>query len=236
MKLPEPLIQATFARRYKRFFAEVVLSDGTLVTAHCPNTGSMLNCLVADSPCWLSRVTSPRAKLAFRLELVTSRFGGLAGINTQRANALVGEALHAGRIGELRGYESIRAEVGYGIEKSRVDWLLEGPSVKCYVEVKNVTLAAPDGIARFPDAVTQRGQRHLRELAKARRDGHRAVLFFCVQLTGATGVSLAADIDPLYAEELQRAETAGVEILAYHAKLAADEFVLGDRLPFLGAN
>jgi sugar fermentation stimulation protein A len=232
MRFSEPLIKARFLRRRKRFFADIELSDGSQVTAHCPNTGSMLNCLLPDSPCWVSRVKSPAAKLPYRLQIVTSRFGGLAGVNTMLANKLVGEALDAGRIPELAGYETRSAEVSYGKENSRIDWLLEEPGGKCYVEVKNVTLALDSSIAVFPDAVTTRGHKHLRELAAIASEGFRAVLFYCVQLGKVNSVSVAVDIDPLYAEELHRARQQGVEVVAYGATLSPEEIFLQRRLAF----
>lgn len=232
MRFPESLIKATFLGRRKRFFADVEFSDGSLVTAHCPNTGSMLNCLVPGSPCWVSKVHSPTAKLPFRLEIVTSRYGGLAGVNTLLANKLVGEALRANQIPELAGYETQKAEVAYGKEKSRIDWLLERPGGKCYVEVKNVTLALESGVAVFPDAVTTRGHKHLRELAALKEEGFRAVLFYCVQLSEVKSVSVAEDIDPLYAEELARAQRRGVEVIAYGTSLSPEEIVLRQRLVF----
>lgn len=232
MRFTERLSEARFIGRRKRFFADVELLDGRLVTAHCPNTGSMRNCLVPGSPCWVSKVHSPKAKLPYRLEIVTSEYGGLAGVNTMLANKLVGEALEKGIVSELQGYESRRAEVPYGQEKSRVDWLLEGAEGRCFVEVKNVTLALPSGIAVFPDAVTTRGHKHLRELRTLRLHGHRAVLFYCVQLSQVNSVSVAVDIDPEYAKELGKALHAGVEVLAYAAKLSDEEIVLTHRLDF----
>lgn len=232
MRFFEPLIKATFLRRRKRFFADVEFADGTTVTAHCPNTGSMLNCLVPDSPCWVSKVHSPTAKLPYRLEIVTSKYGGIAGVNTLLANKLVGEALQNGQIPELADYESFHAEVPYGTERSRIDWLLEGPEGQCFVEVKNVTLAQPSGVAVFPDAVTTRGHKHLRELTALRSQGHQAVLFYCVQLSQVKSVSVAAEIDPEYAKALATALEAGVEVLAYGTKLSAEEIVLTHRLDF----
>ena len=211
---------------------QAVEPDGSQVTAHCPNTGSMLNCLVPASQCWVSRVHSARAKLPYRLEMVTSRYGGLAGVNTQRANLLVGEAIQQQWIPELTGYRSARAEVACGREGSRIDWLLEGGAPACFVEVKNVTLAAQDQVARFPDAVTSRGAKHLRELQYLKSQGKRAVLFFCVQLTQVDHMSIASDIDPLYARALTEAMASGVEVLAWQASLSAEQAILHRALEF----
>ena len=180
----------------------------------------MKHCQQSESPCWYSLSDNPKRKLAGTLEIVTSAFGNLAGVNTARPNHLVREAIEADLVPELRGYEVIRSEVRYGDEKSRIDLLLEGESGCCYVEVKNVTLDCGNGRAQFPDAVTSRGSKHLRELIAMVAAGHRAVLFFCVQLSGVEEVSVAADIDPTYAQTLNMAIAQGVEVLAWQADLS----------------
>ena len=169
----------------------------------------MKHCQQSESPCWYSLSDNPKRKLAGTLEIVTSAFGNLAGVNTARPNHLVREAIEADLVPELRGYEVIRSEVRYGDEKSRIDLLLEGESGCCYVEVKNVTLDCGNGRAQFPDAVTSRGSKHLRELIAMVAAGHRAVLFFCVQLSGVEEVSVAADIDPTYAQTLNMGDRTG---------------------------
>jgi sugar fermentation stimulation protein A len=165
----EPLIAGTLVRRYKRFLADVVLEDGTALTAHCPNTGSMLGCQTPGSRVWLSLSDNPKRKYAHTWELVELDGGALVGINTGRSNALVREAIESGLMGELGGYDEIRPEVRYGDENSRVDFLLTGTNGACYVEVKNVTAAVREGIALFPDAVSTRAARHLRELLRRSR-------------------------------------------------------------------
>ena len=209
MKIAPPLFPATFEKRYKRFFADVRTPSGELLTLHCPNTGSMKNCLVEGSPCWYSLSDNPKRKLPGTLEIVTSSQGNLAGVNTSRPNYLVREVIEADLVPELQGYSQIRTEVRYGEEKSRIDLLLEDRSLgQCYVEVKNVTLDMGDGLATFPDAVTSRGTKHLRELMAMVAAGHRAVLFFCVQLTGVQRMEVAAEIDPGYAATLSEAVAA----------------------------
>ena len=151
----------------------------------------------------------------------------MAGVNTARPNYLVRELIEAGLVPQLQGYSQIRSEVRYGEEKSRIDLLLEDESLgQCYVEVKNVTLDMGEGLATFPDAVTSRGTKHLRELMAMVTAGHRALLFFCVQLTGVERMEVAADIDPVYAATLAEAVAAGVEIIAWRASLGAGEIVL----------
>ena len=220
MKKELSLLPATFIKRYKRFFTDIRTEQGELLTVHCPNTGSMQNCQVENSPCWYSLSDNPKRKLVGTLEIVTTSFGNLAGINTARPNHLVRQAIEAELIPELRGYPTIRSEVRYGEEKSRIDLLLESSTEQCYIEVKNVTLDCGDGLAQFPDAVTSRGTKHLRELMAMVAEGHRAVLLFCVQLTGVETISIAGHIDPLYAETLSKAMDAGVEVLVWQAELS----------------
>jgi sugar fermentation stimulation protein A len=210
---------ATLLRRYKRFLADVRLPDGEMITVHCPNTGSMKNCLLPESPCWYSTSTSAARKYPHTLEIVTTPQGHLAGINTARANALVECAITTGVITELQGYKNVRREVVYGNEKSRIDFLLESDAGKCYVEVKNVTLMEAEGQGLFPDAVSERGSKHLRELMQMKCEGHRAVLLFCVQHTGIKWVEPADLIDPVYGKTLREAIARGVEVIAYGAEI-----------------
>lgn len=219
MRNDQPLLPGTFLKRYKRFFADILTEQGEPLTLHCPNTGSMQNCLVENSPCWYSLSDNPKRKLPGTLEIVTTAFGNLAGVNTGRSNHLVRQAIEQDLIPELRGYRNIRSEVRYGEEKSRIDLLLEGDTGDCYVEVKNVTLDCGDRRAQFPDAVTARGTKHLRELMAMVDQGHRAVLMFTVQLSGVETISVAGDIDPLYAETLSAAMEQGVEVMAWQADL-----------------
>lgn len=234
MKKDLPLLPATFIKRYKRFFTDIRTEQGELLTVHCPNTGSMRNCQVENSPCWYSLSNNPKRKLPGTLEIVTTSFGNLAGVNTARPNHIVRRAIENGLISELCGYENIRSEVRYGEEKSRIDLLLEGGrEQQCYVEVKNVTLDCGDGHAQFPDSVTSRGTKHLRELMVMVAEGHRAVLFFCVQLTGVQSMSIADHIDPLYGQTLSAAIDAGVEVLVWQADLSAQNIGLRRPLPLM---
>ncbi len=231
MQFPAPLASARLIKRYKRFLADVTLDDGTLVTVHCPNTGSMLGCHTPDARVWLSRSDNPKRKYAYTWELVEVEDGVLVGVNTGRSNALVREAIESGVIGELAGYDDIRAEVRYGAENSRVDFLLSRDDSRCYVEVKNVTAAVERGIALFPDAVSTRGTRHLRELIGTLREARRrAVLCFCVQRSDVHEVRPADDIDADYGRTLREALGAGVEVIAYRAKLCPEAVALGERI------
>jgi sugar fermentation stimulation protein A len=234
MKISPAFMPATFERRYKRFFADVTDSSGQTLTLHCPNTGSMKNCLVPGSQCWYSLSDNPKRKLPGTLELVTTVSGQLAGINTSRPNNLLCEAIEANHIPALSGYQELRKEVRYGSENSRIDILLQDPQRgDCYIEVKNVTLEQDNGLVVFPDAVTARGAKHLRELMSMLQLGHRAVLFFCVQVNGAQRMEVAADIDPVYAQTLAEAVSAGLEVFAWQAQLESDEIRLERPIPCL---
>ena len=234
MKLTPSLLLGKFQKRYKRFFSDVINVDGQLLTIHCPNTGSMKNCLVENSDCWYSLSDNPKRKLPGTLELVTNSFGNLTGINTNRANHLVKEAIEANIIAELTGYQVLRTEVKYGAENSRIDLLLEDPvKGQCYIEVKSVTLEESPGMVKFPDAVTSRGTKHLRELINMVQQGHRAVLFFCVQVNQAKRMEVADKIDPLYAQTLIQALSLGVEVIAWRARLSDKQIVLESAIPCL---
>lgn len=230
MKMPSPLYRGTLLRRYKRFLADVQLADGTAVTVHCPNSGSMMGCCTPGSMVLLSRSDSPTRKYPFTWELV--QVGTTwAGINTGRPNSLVREAICDGTVPELADYDTVRPEVRYG-KNSRIDLLLSGAAGSCYVEVKNVTLVEGE-TALFPDAVTERGQKHLRELMQVVRDGGRGVIFFVVQRGDACNVAPADRIDPEYGRLLRTAVQSGVEALAYQARVEPEEIRLTRRLPIL---
>lgn len=224
--------QAVMLKRYKRFLTDIRLASGEELTIHCPNTGSMKNCWVAETPCWFSRSSDPKRKLPGTLEIATTPDGHLVGVNTYRPNHLVREAIENSTIIELQGYDHIRPEVKYGEENSRIDLLLSRDGQQCFVEVKNTTLGMGDGRILFPDAVTSRGTKHLRELITVVEEGHRAVLVFCVQHSGAETVGLADDIDPEYGATLRESIRSGVEVIAYGCRLSTSEIVINQRLPF----
>ncbi|ANF26100.1 DNA/RNA nuclease SfsA [Stutzerimonas stutzeri] len=234
MQFTTPLEQGRLVRRYKRFLADVVTDAGEHLCIHCPNTGSMLNCMGEGARVWFQRNSDPKRKLPGTWELVETPQGRLACVNTARANRLVEEALLAGVIGELNGFTALKREVAYGIENSRVDFRLDYPAGPAYVEVKSVTLGFADtAVAAFPDAVTDRGARHLRELAVLARQGVRAVQLYCVNLTGIEAVRPAGEIDPRYAAALRDAAEAGVEVLAYGVELSPREIRLVRPLPVM---
>jgi len=234
MQFSTPLEQGRLIRRYKRFLADVVTDAGDELCIHCPNTGSMLNCMGEGARVWFQRNSDPKRKLPATWELVETPQGRLACVNTARANRLVEEALLAGVIGELNGFTALKREVAYGLENSRVDFRLDYPTGPAFVEVKSVTLGFADtAVAAFPDAVTDRGARHLRELAVLARQGVRAVQLYCVNLTGIEAVRPAGEIDPCYAAALRDAVEAGVEVLAYGVELSPEEIRLIRPLPVI---
>jgi sugar fermentation stimulation protein A len=235
MKFTPPFQSATLIRRYKRFLADVELPDGSAMTIHCPNTGSMKNCNEPGSRVWYSTSDNKTRKYPHTFEMIEINGKHLAGINTNRANHLVRELIEKGKVPALSGYASLRHEVNYGKEKSRIDFLLQEhpdePGRACYIEVKNVTLGMGKGLGLFPDAVTIRGTKHLRELMHIVSQGDRAVLFFCVQHTGIKRVEPAVEIDPEYSATLNEAANAGVEIMAWQAKMSAEAIILVREIP-----
>ncbi|MGV8863930.1 MAG: DNA/RNA nuclease SfsA [Pseudomonas sp.] len=231
MRFSPELEQGRLLIRYKRFLADIETSSGEKLTIHCPNTGSMFNCMAPGGRIWFSRSNDPKRKLPGTWEISETPQGRFACVNTGRANHLVEEALRAGVITELNGFTALKREVAYGQENSRVDFRLDYSSGPAFVEVKSVTLGFDDSrIAAFPDAVTQRGARHLRELASLAREGVRAVLLYCVNLTGIDAVRPAEEIDPAYAAALSDAVAAGVQVLAYGVQLTPDEVRIDRRL------
>ncbi len=236
MKYSPALLEARLIKRYKRFLADVKLSDGSETTIHCPNTGSMRNCAPEGARVWFSESSNAKRKYPFTWELVEVDKRFKVGVNTGRANALVAEAIADDIIVPLRGYGKTQAEVKYGNENSRIDFLLsehpQKPEELCYVEVKSVTLGVGQGVGEFPDAVSSRGAKHLRELIQMKEQGHRAVLLYCVQHEGIERVRPAYEIDSAYAALLQQAYDSGVEIYAYRARISAQEIRLHDALPF----
>lgn len=225
MRFDHPLIHGRLLKRYKRFLADVELDSGETVTATCPNTGAMLGLTAPGSRVWLSESASPTRKYRHTWELIEvdpidrshrapPDAGVLVGINTNWPNRLVVEAITAGQLPQLAGYETLKREQRYGLN-SRIDILLDDPRRGlAYVEVKNVHLCRTQGLAEFPDSVTERGAKHLAELADRVAEGHRAVMVYLVQRADCSRLGLAADIDPAYAKAFASAARAGVEAIA----------------------
>jgi sugar fermentation stimulation protein A len=229
MFLP-PLVRGTLVKRYQRFMVDVRLQNNRIVTAHCANTGSMRACCEPGRTVFLSRHNSPARLLAYTFELIAMPTS-LVGVNTQVPNRLVRDAVIAGKIKSLAGYASVRQEVPYGTG-SRIDLLLEDrQGGRCFIEIKNCTLVE-DGIARFPDAVTARGLKHLRELQQQVRNNHRCVILYLIQRMDAKLFRPADAIDPAYGAALRDAVRTGVEIMVYDAHIDTTKIELRRRIPF----
>ncbi|MCH8542713.1 MAG: DNA/RNA nuclease SfsA [Alcanivorax sp.] len=249
MKFDPPLRRGRLVKRYKRFMADIITEDGQALTLHCPNTGSMKHCTPDNAPVLFSDSGNPKRKYRHTWEAVQVAHGHWAGINTARTNALVAEAIAGQRVPGLSP-EGLRREVTFG--DSRFDLASGGAPLggipsggapfdgapDTFIEVKNVTLGGGDdepdhGLIRFPDAVTLRGQKHLRTLMEVVAGGRRAVLFFCVQHTGAQQVAPADDIDPAYGRLLREAVEAGVEVMAWRTTISPTVFALDAPVPVL---
>ena len=227
MVLPQPLVAGRLVRRYKRFLADIELEDGSLVTAHTPNTGSMRQCAVPGQQVLLSKSDNPKRKLAWSWELVRVNEHWVD-INTHRANRVVEEAL---RNNVLRCFQNYSVRPEFPFAESRIDFMLEGANEKVLLEVKNVTLCCQPGVACFPDAVTKRGQKHLRDLMLAKEQGWRAVIFFLVQRGDAQTFSPADEIDAEYGRLLREAVSCGVEALAYRTRVSPESSKVDQQIP-----
>nr|WP_113865890.1 DNA/RNA nuclease SfsA [Brenneria salicis]NMN90800.1 sugar fermentation stimulation protein A [Brenneria salicis ATCC 15712 = DSM 30166]RBP63522.1 sugar fermentation stimulation protein A [Brenneria salicis ATCC 15712 = DSM 30166]RLM30949.1 sugar fermentation stimulation protein SfsA [Brenneria salicis ATCC 15712 = DSM 30166] len=233
MQFTPRLQPARLIKRYKRFLADVVTPQGETFTLHCANTGAMTGCATPGDTVWYSTSANPKRKYPHSWELTQTQHNDWICVNTVRANTLLHEALAENRIAELTGYTTVKNEVKYGAENSRIDLLLQAEDkINCYIEVKSVTLLQ-HGRGYFPDAVTLRGQKHLRELQQIVTHGERAVLFFAVLHSGIAQVSPARHIDPRYAELLMAAQQQGVEILCYASTLSPDGIRITHKLPLL---
>ncbi len=231
MILNPPLMSATLLRRYKRFLADLELADGSRLTVHCPNTGAMTGCAEPGSEAWYSDSGNDKRKYRHTLEVVSSALGRV-GVNTGRANALIAEAIEAGVLGALSGYDVIRREVKSPDGAGRFDlFLADGPAEDAFVEVKSMTLADSDGAGYFPDAVSTRALKHVASLVDAKVRGFRAALVFCVQHTGVHEARPAWHIHPEYAEALVAAQANGVEIYAAACEIERHRIEISGSLP-----
>lgn len=240
MKFASPLLSGRLIKRYKRFLCDIALDNGTSITATCPNTGSMLGLTTPGARVWVSTSSNPKRKYAHTWELIEADIGDgptMVGINTNHPNAIVAEAIGHDAIAELTGYPELRREVRYGAN-SRIDIFLQKPGQTegCYVEIKNVHLLRKRGLAEFPDSKTERGVKHLGELTNMVAEGHRAVMLFLVQRADCTSFTIAADIDPKYAEAFAAAHAAGVEMLCYRTDISPEGIEIASRVPIIGLN
>ena len=231
MEFATPLVPARLIKRYKRFLADARLDDGTEITAHSANPGSMLGLKDPGTKIWLEPNDDPKKKLKYGWRLVDHENGHFTGVDTSVPNRALKAALMAHQVPDLAAHPTVRSEVKYG-QNSRVDFLLSGNGPDLYVEVKSVTLSRSRGRAEFPDSVTARGTKHLHDLTDMVAAGHSALMFYLVQRTDAEVVTLADDIDPTYAKAFDRAMEAGVQVLAYDCNISPQGITLGVPLPF----
>lgn len=232
MKFKPPLIEGRLVERYKRFFADIELADGSTITAHCANTGSMAGLKEPGNRSWVEPAHNPNRKLKYDWRIVEVG-GSLIGIHTAIPNTIVEEALIKDKIPELSGYDRIRREVKYG-KNSRVDFLLEADGKPpCYVEVKSITFSRTKGLAEFPDSPTARGTKHLRELQSMAEDGARAVMLYVIQRDDCMHFRIANDVDPEYEIARQHARISGLESLAYACMVTPEEISITTRVPIL---
>ncbi|EOA3784784.1 DNA/RNA nuclease SfsA [Vibrio vulnificus] len=232
----EPALDcALLQKRYKRFLADVTYQSGDTGTIHCANTGAMTGCATPGDKVWYSTSDNTKRKYPHSWEITETQQGHLICVNTLRANQLTVEAIEQGWIKELSGYEQLQTEVKYGHENSRIDILLSASDrPACYIEVKSVTLLddTEPGQGFFPDAVTTRGQKHLRELTEMAQNGSRAILLFAVLHSGIEKVAAALHIDAKYSQLLKQAQKAGVEVLCYKAEISNTEIKLNSAIAF----
>jgi len=233
MRFQTELVPARLIRRYKRFLADCTLEgSGVQITAHCANPGSMLGLANPGTRVWLEPNTDPKKKLKFGWRLVDHENGHFTGVDTSLPNRVLRSALTDRAIPALASYPVVRPEVKYG-ENSRIDFLLTGAQLPdAYVEVKSVTLSRQRGLAEFPDSVTARGTKHLHELGKMARDGHRAVMLYLVQRTDCDRLTLAQDLDPAYAAAFLQARQSGVETLIIGTDISTKGVALSAPLTF----
>lgn len=227
MIFPTPLQKGSLIKRYKRFLADIELEDGTLITAHCPNSGAMQGLSSPGTSVWVSKSPNPSRKLPFTWEMAEVD-GTFVGANTFHPNFLVEEAIQTGVIKELQGYHTLQREVAYG-KNSRIDLLLSNPLT--YVEIKNVHLRRGD-TAAFPSSVTSRGAKHLRELSGVVQQGYKAYVIYVVQRNDCADFEIASDIDPVYGEETRLALKSGVEVLVYACDVSPKEIRITHRIGF----
>lgn len=230
MHFNTPLTHGKLIKRYKRFLADIQLDDGEVITAHCPNTGTMLSCSTPGSAVYLSLSDNPKRKYPHTLEMVQDNETWV-GVNTSQTNKLVIEAIKKGQILEFTNIDSIKAEVKTS-QKSRLDLLVRRGEQNIYVEIKNCSLAI-DGCAMFPDAVTTRGTKHLNELIRLKKEGFDSCIFFLVQRMDADRFAPATQIDPIYARTIEQAEKEGVQILVYQAEVNPGGIEVKRSLPYI---
>ena len=230
MNFNKTLISGEFIKRYKRFFVDIKIGNN-IITAHCPNTGSMMGLLKKGNKVWLSESNNPKRKLKYSLQIIEDQKSKI-GINTHLTNKIVFDALNKGSIKDFKNLDSIKKEVKFG-QNTRFDFLLTKKNKKTFVEVKNVTLSRKNRIAEFPDAITTRGLKHIKELLNAKKKGFEVYLLFVIQRNDCNKFELAKDIDPEYCELLIKAVKKKLNILCYDCKFSSKGIKINRRIHFL---
>ena len=230
MKFTKSLIKGKFIKRYKRFFVDIKVDNKT-VTAHCPNTGSMMGLLDETNEVFITKNDDPKRKLKYTLEIIKVK-KNLVGVNTHFANKIAFHGLSNNLIKEVANNDIIKPEVFFNKE-TRFDFLIEKNKQKIFVEVKNVTLFRDEKIAEFPDAVTSRGSKHLKALIEATQKGYKTYLLFLVQIQGVESFKIAKDIDNIYYENYLLAKKAGVNFLAYRCKINSKEIKIEKKIKII---
>ena len=227
MKFLNKLLQGTLIKRYKRFFVDIKYQNKT-VTAHCPNSGSMMGLLKLGNCVWFSQTDDPKRKLKYTLQIIQVN-NKLVGINTHLTNKIVLEALMEKKIDSLKKYTNITPEKKFS-DKTRFDFLISNKKQKCFLEVKNVTLLRNKNIAEFPDAVTSRGTKHLKELINARKKGYESYILYLIQRNDCKFFKIAKDIDEEYKNTFDDAIKNGVKVLCYDCKLNSEEIKINNQI------
>jgi len=227
MKFKEKLLLGTLIKRYKRFFVDIEYKN-KIITSHCPNSGSMMGLLNKGNNVWFSESSNTKRKLKYTLEMVKSA-KTLVGTNTLLTNKIVLEALNQKKIKNLNTFNNIRTEIKFS-DKTRFDFLISSNKKKCFLEVKNVTLSRKNKIAEFPDAITSRGTKHLKELINAKKKGFESYIFYLIQRDDCRSFKIAKDIDQEYKIAFDEALKNGVNILCYDCKLSNEEIKLNNQI------
>jgi len=229
MKFNKKLLQGTLIKRYKRFFVDIKYKNKT-ITAHCPNSGSMMGLLNKGNNVWFSESDNPKRKLKYTLQIVVVN-NIPVGINTHLSNKIVLESLKNKKIKDLIRFTNIKSEAKFS-DNTRFDFLISNNKEKCFLEVKNVTLLRQDNIAEFPDAITSRGTKHLKELIKAKRKGYESYMLYLIQRDDCNFFKIANDIDEEYKNTFDEALNNGVKMLCYDCKLNNEEIIINNQINY----
>ena len=229
MKFKERLLQGALIKRYKRFFIDIKYKN-KIITAHCPNSGSMMGLLDRGNKAWFSLSDNPKRKLKYTLEMIEVK-NKKVGINTLLTNKIVLEALKHKKINSLNKFNHIKTESKFS-DGTRFDFLLSNDKEKCFLEVKNVTLLRENKIAEFPDAITSRGTKHLNELCNAKKKGYQSYILYLIQRENCNSFKIAKDIDEEYKIAFSKALKSGVKILCYDCKLNSEEIKLNKQINY----